>query len=772
MGAKTSQIKSLFPEEAEEIFCVAMELGDASERIAYVKNACAGNKDLEAKVEELVSMQDEVESFFKNSKPVVEFPNAEQEPLAAGRNGGGPTNLKEISHEELGTRIGPYRLLQIIGEGGCGTVYMAEQEKPVRRRIALKIIKLGMDTKNIIARFSAERQALALMDHPNIARVLDAGATETGRPYFVMELVRGIKLTTYCDQKQLDTRQRLKLFIQICHAVGHAHQKGVIHRDLKPSNILVTMHDGSPIPVVIDFGIAKAFEGRLTDQTLFTAYEQLIGTPAYMSPEQAEMSRMDVDTRSDIYSLGVLLYELLTGRTPFNTTQLLQSGVDEMRRTLRERDPLKPSSILTTLRAEELTQTAHHRYVEPVKLVSMLRGDLDWIAMKALEKNRNRRYQTANALAMEVQRYLDNEPILARPPSRVYRLQKLIARNKFWFASGTAFIAALAIGLGVSTALLIRTRAAEREEARLRKVAETGFLTEEELRRQAEVREKIIEASALIDKGSYAEADQIASQIPLEPSTMEGVDVFQTLGDWDAAHELWPAAKDRFHQLLHVNGLKKSTDTSLDWTKEAVAMISSNDRKDYTGFSRNDIRAFKDTDDPVVAGRALRNCLLMPPSQDLVNLLKPLAQCAQKPLEDKSFPANIANWQIPWRCQVLSLWEYRIGNLSEAIVWGHRCLDFEKSPPACLACAESVLAMSLQRQGKTDEAQSELAAAQKMIETKFAKPMALNDSSDGSWYDWVAGRILFQEATAFIKDSPPASDQKLRSDIPTTDRIK
>ena len=320
---------------------------------------------------------------------------------------------------------------------------MAEQEEPVRRRVALKIIKLGMDTKSVIARFEAERQALAMMDHPNIARVFDAGATETGRPYFVMELVRGVKITEYCDQNNLDTRQRLELFIQICQAIQHAHQKGIIHRDIKPSNILVTLHDGVPVPKVIDFGIAKAIEARLTDKTLFTAYEQFIGTPAYMSPEQAEMSGLDVDTRSDIYSLGVLLYELLTGRTPFDAKKLLQHGLDEMRRTLREQEPHRPSTMVTTLQGTELTATAEHRHAEPPKLISLLRGDLDWIVMKALEKDRRRRYETANGLAMDIQRYLNSEPVMARPPSRLYRFQKLVRRNKVVFAAGGAVAAAL-----------------------------------------------------------------------------------------------------------------------------------------------------------------------------------------------------------------------------------------------------------------------------------------------------------------------------------------
>ena len=327
--------------------------------------------------------------------------------------------------------IGPYKLLQKLGEGGYGVVYMAEQEQPIRRRVALKIIKLGMDTKNVIARFEAERQALALMDHPNIARVLDAGATETGRPYFVMELVYGVKITEYCDQNRVSMQERLELFIQVCKAVQHAHQKGIIHRDLKPSNIMVTMHDGVPVPKVIDFGIAKATEQRLTDKTLFTSYAQLMGTPAYMSPEQMEFSGLNLDTRSDIYSLGVLLYELLTGRTPFDTTDLLKLGVDELRRTVCEREPLSPSAKLRTLNNEELTKTARRRHIEPPRLLTQLRGDLDWIVLKCLEKDRTRRYATANGLAMDIERYLHEEAVLARPPSRMYRLQKLVRRTEW-----------------------------------------------------------------------------------------------------------------------------------------------------------------------------------------------------------------------------------------------------------------------------------------------------------------------------------------------------
>jgi serine/threonine protein kinase len=354
--------------------------------------------------------------------------------------------------EQPGERIGRYKLLQKIGEGGCGVVYMAEQEEPVRRRVALKVIKLGMDTKQVVARFEAERQALALMDHQNIAKVLDAGATDQGRPFFVMELVKGIPVTRYADENNLDTRQRLELFIQICQAVQHAHQKGIIHRDLKPSNILVADHDGTPVPKVIDFGIAKATtDQRLTNKTLFTALEQFIGTPAYMSPEQAKLSGLDVDTRSDIYSLGVLLYELLTGRTPFDTQKLLAAGYDAVMRTIREEDPPKPSARLSTLAKEELSAVAAQRGAEPAKLGRLVRGDLDWIVMKALEKDRTRRYETANAFARDVEAYLEQEPVSAAAPSAAYRARRFIGRNRLVVGFSTALALSLLAGTIFST---------------------------------------------------------------------------------------------------------------------------------------------------------------------------------------------------------------------------------------------------------------------------------------------------------------------------------
>ena len=332
----------------------------------------------------------------------------------------------------------------------------AEQTAPVRRRVALKVIKLGMDTRAVIARFEAERQALAMMDHPNIAKVLDAGTTEAGRPYFIMELVRGIRITEYCDQNHLSTNERLDLFIKVCHAIQHAHQKGIIHRDIKPSNIMVTLHDGVPVPKVIDFGIAKATEGRLTDATVYTQLHQFVGTPAYISPEQAEMSGLDIDTRSDIYSLGVLLYELLIGSTPFDAQELMASGLDGMRKMIREKEPVRPSTRLLTLQGEELTTTAKRRASDAPKLVHLLKGDLDWIVMKCLEKDRTRRYETASGLASDLKRHLSNEPVLARPPSAAYKFQKAFRRNKLAFAAGIAIVAALVLGVIGTTLGLLR----------------------------------------------------------------------------------------------------------------------------------------------------------------------------------------------------------------------------------------------------------------------------------------------------------------------------
>jgi serine/threonine protein kinase/WD40 repeat protein len=405
---------------------------------------------------------------------------------------------------EIGSTIGCYKLLSVLGEGGFGMVYLAEQQRPIKRLVALKLIKPGMDTKQVIARFETERQALAMLDHPNIARVFDAGATEAGRPYFAMEYVKGIPITEYCDRYKLNTQERLRLFIPLCQAIQHAHHKGIIHRDIKPSNALVMLHDEKPIPKIIDFGVAKALNQRLTEKTLFTEQGQFIGTPEYMSPEQAEVTGLDVDTRTDIYSLGVLLYELLTGCTPFDAQDLRSKGYAEMQRIICEQDPVKPSTKLTTL-GGKLDDIAKHRSATADQLRKSVRGDLDWIVMKCLEKDRTRRYETANSLAMDIERHLNNEAVLARPPSKLYRFQKLVRRNKGVFATVTVVAAVLVLGVFVSTWQAARATRAERTQTRLRQRAEEGEKQAKATARQLRLR-------------AYA-ADMRAAQIAIEQNS-------------------------------------------------------------------------------------------------------------------------------------------------------------------------------------------------------------------------------------------------------------
>ena len=745
-----------------------MGITDHVERSRMIESACAGDGELRAKVEKFFAAEAPADEFFFECTEAIAAAKAESRFLTG--LGLEPAPVDKSAGVAAGSNIGCYKLLQKIGEGGCGVVYMAEQEKPVRRRVALKIIKLGMDTKSVIARFEAERQALALMDHPNIARVLDAGATETGRPYFVMELVHGTCITDFCDAKKLPTQQRLKLFIQVCQAIQHAHQKGVIHRDIKPTNSLVMPLDDKLIPKVIDFGIAKAMEEKLTDKTLFTLYGHFVGTPAYMSPEQAQTSGMDIDTRSDIYSLGVLLYELLTGKTPFEQKELMAAGVDEMRKTLRDREPHRPSVRLDKLKGTELTLTAERRHMEPAKLRLALRGDLDWIVMKALEKDRARRYQTANGLAMDIQRYLDNEPVFARPSSRFYRLQKLIRRNKAVFISSVSMAVALMTVSGVSTWLWLKEREmrqrmvlVDRQKADLQKQAAVL----EELQKTAEQKRTFAEVTALVKQRRLEKADLRLDEIPNYKAGWEDVTTFRDIGDWDAGQGYWAKALSRFKVVSEINQLAMEDSTeatnqddalerALDYMRIGAVLVDQGEIADWERFRKTVIIPHTDTKNPRIAERVLRTCLLTRMDGDMIKALGEYNQLTAESIEATA--KETGGDAAAWYAYSLGLMAYRSEDYMGATNWCQRSLDFDANVPCREAGVRLIRAMSLARLGESERAHTELAAGQVIVENP-TNPLATKTWRwPGFWFDWAFDRVLLREAKVTIEGAPEAAD--------------
>jgi serine/threonine protein kinase/Flp pilus assembly protein TadD len=531
-----------------DLFAEALECGSAAEQAAYLERACRGDAAARARVEALLRAHREAGPFLRSDTAAT----LDDRPAT----------------EAAGTVVGPYKLLQQIGEGGMGAVFMAEQEQPVRRKVALKIIKPGMDSGQVLARFEAERQALALMDHPNIAHVFDAGTTEGGLPYFVMELVKGVPITRYCDERRLTPRERLELFVPVCQAVQHAHQKGIIHRDLKPSNVLVALYDGSPVSKVIDFGVAKATGPKLTERTLFTEFGQVVGTLEYMSPEQAELNQLDIDTRSDVYSLGVLLYELLTGATPLRHMRATEAPLLEALRVIREEEPAAPSKCLST--TEELPAIAAKRGLEPRKLSGVVRGELDWIVMKCLEKDRNRRYESANSLARDVERYLRDEPVQACPPSAWYRLRKFARRSKAGLGvSGLVLFFVVLIGSGAGWA--VRDRAAREADLAQDQAARQARLDREiehALDEATRAREQALTLTdnpfrweaALAETGSgLKRAQGLAAQdeAAVEPAVRGRLQALQALLDADKADRRFAARFDEIR--LEQSGLHLAT---------------------------------------------------------------------------------------------------------------------------------------------------------------------------------------------------------------------
>jgi serine/threonine protein kinase len=580
------------PRPEKSIFLAAVEIDPAADRAAFLDRSCAGDPALRAQVDALLAAHDDPPRLLdvpEDATPTVDEP-------------GRP--------DHAGTVIGPYKLLQVIGEGGMGTVYMAEQTRPVRRKVALKLIKPGMDSRQVIARFEAERQALALMDHVNIARVFDAGATDAGLPYFVMELVHGVPITKYCDDHHLTPRERLELFVPVCQAIQHAHQKGIIHRDIKPTNVMVTLYDGKPVPKVIDFGVAKATEQRLTERTLFTQYGTMVGTLEYMSPEQAETSALGVDTRSDIFSLGVLLYELLTGTTPLTHKRLKEAAYGEVLRLIREEEAPKPSTRLSDS-GEALASISANRHTEPAKLSKLMRGELDWIVMKCLEKDRNRRYETANGFAADVQRYLADETVQACPPSAWYRFKKLARRNRAAFV--TVALVALALFAGIigtawqaiqATSERDRASAAE-AKAREAQAMEAGLRIDADNARndaEAEARRANVVLELIVQMFSKANPYD-------EMGKPEDYTVRQLLFDFSQAlpHEVdsQPAVEAEIHAILAKGFTNLDFDRAAVHIREALRLRRSTVGEDHPKYA--EILLTQATFVPMFAGQYLQS---------------------------------------------------------------------------------------------------------------------------------------------------------------------
>jgi tetratricopeptide (TPR) repeat protein len=721
------------PNTEETIFAAARQL-PSEDRAAYLDQACGDNEPLRRRIEALLNASEQSGAFLEvSAAPTLRRTPAASIPLA----------------EKPGDKVGRYKLLQQIGEGGCGVVYMAEQEEPVRRRVALKIIKLGMDTRQVIARFEAERQALAMMDHPNIAKVFDAGATETGRPYFVMELVRGVKITDYCDEQKLSTRERLDLFMQVCHAIQHAHQKGIIHRDIKPSNILVTMQDCVPVPKVIDFGIVKATGGQaLTDKTVFTAFEQFIGTPAYMSPEQAMMTSQDIDTRSDIYALGVLLYELLTGKTPFDAKELLAIGLDELRRTICEKEPDRPSTRLSTLSGDDLDTTAQRRSLGVTKLVSQLRGDLDCVVMKALEKDRSRRYETANGLAMDIQRYLNNEPIVARPPNRLYRFQKMVRRNKLTFAAASAVVILLIAGLSFSTWMFLQEKAAKQEQVRLRKSAEAS---ETRARIQSADNRALLWRSQMgfyLSSSNYADVDSILKNLltPEQAKLAVNAPILNVRADYLGLRGRWNEAAADLWKLVELDP------DDLDSCEKLGSILSyENDLPGYRRLCQMMLTRFGSTTNAEIADRIIKTCCILKPAENDLPTIARLVEC----LTDDYARDMVDN--LPWLQFAKALAAYRLGNYSNAVEILNKNLAARLRFSDNMRYLEGymVLAMAHSRLDQMDEAHDAFARGAEIANSMLSNPASSHISGVGRvWQNLLFGHVLMREAKVLIEGGP------------------
>ncbi len=721
------------------LYAAAAALADAEERGAFLDHACRDDPELRNLLEGMLAVREEAEEFFTFPLQVP----AKASPGSPGKEEG-----------DLETHIGRYRLIGRIGAGGCGVVYLAEQQEPVWRKVALKIVRPGMDTESVIARFEIERQALALMDHPFIARVLDAGATAAGRPYFVMELADGEKITTFCDRKRLGLRERLELFILVCEAIQHAHQKGVIHRDIKPSNVLVREHDGRVEPKVIDFGIAKVTGGGPHADGTATNAGQFIGTPAYMSPEQAE-GGVDIDTRSDIYSLGVLLCELLAGSPPVGAGEFGGRGVREIRNILREGTAEMPSTRLRRFPREETAEIAARRGLDAHRLPLMLEGDLDWIMMKALDPDRQRRYETANGLAKDVRRHLDDEPVLARPPARWYLLGKLVRRNRVTFAAGGVALLGLLGGLGFATWLFLRERDARQEQARLRLVAEMAMANEVRLREETQASDRVARATVLLRHGEYGQADELLAGMnpKLLPRSLEAASTFKAIAFWNLSMGRRTIAADRFNSMGHtLLGVERADweGITFDLLSVATAVSEWGRPGQYDLLRDRMIGRFTGSANPTVAEHVIKATLLMPAGEHILRRLPPMAKVMEDSLVS---PGTDRTHLLAWRQFSLALIAYREGRLGDAADWARRSLTMDAGSEHREVSNRLILAMVDLKQGDAGEVRPLLEIFRGEVERWTGGDIVTANPDGTLWYNQFVALILLREAEELLDES-------------------
>ena len=723
-------------EISSAIMEVALSLDDPAARQLFLERVFGDSQSAKDEMARLLEAADGAATFFLEARE--ERAKVTAKILSETSPGSQPHRPRFALEEGMPEKLGPYRLISRLGEGGGGVVYEAEQERPIRRRVAVKIVRKEVENPNALARFDVERQALALMDHPNIAKVFDAGTTPSGKPYFAMELVTGEPIVRYCNRHKLSCTERLELFVLVCNAVQHAHQKGIIHRDIKPSNIIVSRQDGGNVPKIIDFGIAKSSGG--SPREAITAHDQFFGTPAYMSPEQVALTGIDVDTRSDIFSLGVLLYELLTGATPANRSEGADFTFSQIRKSLLTWETLRPSEILEKLPPENLSTLASERATDPASLEAQVRGDLDWIVMMALEKNRIRRYQTANGLATDIKRFLAHQPIAARPPSRVYVLAKFIRRNRLAFGTTVLLVILLITGLAVTAGMYERERKTAIEQLRLKNEAQAARNEENRLRRQADARSSIARAAFLLDQGRIDDADELRRLYPLssiEPS-LEAAAVFRSLGDWNSEHGRWDQALQCYRLLRQAN--RQDSPQKILQGDDLLAIAAgllSQDEEEYRAFRDEVMTRYAPADGRQKAEHLLKACLIHPADP---KLLEQLRQDVDTLGDPRTTPCPA------WSALSLALYHLRCENSAEALAACEMGLASPERKSSCVASLEAVAAMVHLQTGSSDLASSALVRAQDLTKKCDGKDFEREQPIRPYWFDWAIAQLLIKEA--------------------------